>query len=103
MRFPSFTRPNLPKPGRKNSGHFSYTRAWTRLTYQHGFPSSMPRRTIAIGDIHGCSAALRTLVAAIEPTSEDTLLALGDYVDRGPDSKGVLEELLALEKRCRLV
>ncbi len=63
----------------------------------------MPGRTIAIGDIHGCSAALRSLLAAIEPTAEDTLVALGDYVDRGPDSKGVLEQMVALEKRCRLV
>jgi Calcineurin-like phosphoesterase len=63
----------------------------------------MPGRTIAIGDIHGCSAALRALVAAIKPTADDTLVALGDYVDRGPDSRGVLDELLALAKRCRLV
>lgn len=63
----------------------------------------MPGRTIAIGDIHGCSAALRALVAAIEPKPNDTLVALGDYVDRGPDSRGVLDQLLALEKRCRLV
>jgi serine/threonine protein phosphatase 1 len=63
----------------------------------------MPGRIIAIGDIHGCSAALRALVAAIEPTAEDTLVPLGDYIDRGPDSKGAIEELLALEKRCHLV
>lgn len=63
----------------------------------------MPGRTIAIGDIHGCSAALRALVASIEPTAEDTLVTLGDYVDRGPDSRGVLDEMLALEKRCRVV
>jgi serine/threonine protein phosphatase 1 len=63
----------------------------------------MPGRTIAIGDIHGCSAALRALIAAIGPTAEDTIVPLGDYVDRGPDSRGVLDELLALEQRCRVV
>jgi len=51
----------------------------------------MPGRTIAIGDIHGCSAALSALVTAIAPKAEDTLVPLGDYVDRGPDSRGVLD------------
>jgi serine/threonine protein phosphatase 1 len=63
----------------------------------------MPGRTIAIGDIHGCSAAFRALLAAIHPVAEDTLVTLGDYVDRGPDSRGVIDELLRLEKQCRLV
>ncbi len=63
----------------------------------------MPGRTIAIGDVHGCSAALAALVAALEPTADDMLIALGDYIDRGPDSRGVLEQLLALGQRCRLV
>ena len=61
----------------------------------------MPR-TIAIGDIHGCSQALDALLRAIEPTAQDTIVALGDYVDRGPDSRGVVERLLALAKECRL-
>lgn len=63
----------------------------------------MPARTIAIGDIHGCSKALRSVIEAIQPASNDTLVMLGDYVDRGPDSRGVLELVLELESRCRLV
>jgi Calcineurin-like phosphoesterase len=63
----------------------------------------MPARTIAIGDIHGCSAALRALIDAIQPTTEDTLVLVGDYVDRGPDSRGVLDLVLELEKRCCVV
>jgi serine/threonine protein phosphatase 1 len=63
----------------------------------------MTERTIAIGDIHGCSHALAALIKAICPTAEDTLVTLGDYIDRGPDSKGVLEQLLSLKGRCRLV
>jgi serine/threonine protein phosphatase 1 len=62
----------------------------------------MPR-TIAIGDIHGCLAALETLLAAIRPQSDDTLVLLGDYVDRGPNSRGVIERLLLLQEQCRLV
>lgn len=60
-------------------------------------------RLIAIGDIHGCSVALRTMLGAIEPTPDDLLVTLGDYVDRGPDSRCVLNTLIELQDRCRLV
>ncbi|HVA50183.1 MAG TPA: metallophosphoesterase family protein [Pirellulales bacterium] len=63
----------------------------------------MPGRLIALGDIHGCTLALRALLDAIDPQPDDTLVTLGDYVDRGPDSKGTLDELIALAGRCRLV
>jgi serine/threonine protein phosphatase 1 len=59
-------------------------------------------RVIAIGDIHGCLAALECLLQAIQPTPIDTIVTLGDYVDRGPDSKGVIERLIALETQCQL-
>jgi serine/threonine protein phosphatase 1 len=60
-------------------------------------------RCIAIGDIHGCSVALAALLAAIEPRPDDTIITLGDYIDRGIDSKGVLEQLIDLENQCHLV
>lgn len=63
----------------------------------------MPARLIAIGDIHGCHLALRALIEAIEPTAKDTIVTLGDYVDRGPDSKNVIEQLLALRSQCKLI
>jgi serine/threonine protein phosphatase 1 len=47
-----------------------------------------------------CSAALAALVRAIDPTALDTLVFLGDYIDRGPDSRGVLEQVIALAGRC---
>jgi serine/threonine protein phosphatase 1 len=59
-------------------------------------------RTLVIGDIHGCSNALRTLLDAVQPGREDILVTLGDYVDRGPDSKGVLDTLISLEKTTQL-
>lgn len=65
------------------------------------FPNSP--RTIAIGDIHGCSCAFLTLLDAIDLRPQDTLVTLGDYVDRGIDSKGVLDRLIALQSRCNLV
>jgi serine/threonine protein phosphatase 1 len=62
----------------------------------------MPR-LIAIGDIHGCSRALAALLKAIDPRPDDTIITLGDYVDRGHDSKGVIDQLLDLQSRCNLV
>ena len=55
---------------------------------------------IAIGDIHGMSAVLCKLLAQV-PT-EGTLVFLGDYIDRGPDSRGVIDRLLKLrdERPC---
>lgn len=60
-------------------------------------------RLIAIGDIHGCAVALSALLAEIKPTQGDTLVMLGDYIDRGPDSRGVIEQLIELESKCQLV
>ncbi|MGK7903968.1 MAG: metallophosphoesterase family protein [Hormoscilla sp.] len=60
-------------------------------------------RILAIGDIHGCATALDTLLAAVAPQREDTIVTLGDYVDRGPDSKGVLDRLISLHETGRLV
>jgi serine/threonine protein phosphatase 1 len=63
----------------------------------------MPPRTIAIGDMHGCRLALDGLLEALAPEGQDQLVLLGDYVDRGPDSRGVIESLIELSRRCRLV
>lgn len=60
-------------------------------------------RTIAIGDLHGCPVAFAALIDAIELQRQDTLVTLGDYVDRGLDSKGVLDQLIALQTKCNLV
>ena len=60
-------------------------------------------RIIAFGDIHGCSIALTTLIEAIQPTPLDTLVFLGDYIDRGPDSRGVIEQVIRLGERCQVV
>jgi serine/threonine protein phosphatase 1 len=62
-----------------------------------------PPRIIAIGDIHGCSTALATLVAGLKPTADDTLIMLGDAVDRGPDSRDVIRQLIAVRDECRLI
>ena len=53
----------------------------------------------AIGDIHGCAQTLEALVEEIDPTENDHLVFIGDYIDRGPDSKGVINVLLQLRNR----
>ena len=60
-------------------------------------------RTFAIGDIHGCNTALIALIKAIKPHSCDTIIFLGDYVDRGLDSKGVLDTIVALKEVCQVI
>lgn len=59
--------------------------------------------TLAIGDIHGCSKALDHLLKAVELRSQDIIITLGDYVNKGPDSKGVLERLVKLDKTGQLI
>jgi serine/threonine protein phosphatase 1 len=60
-------------------------------------------RTLAIGDVHGCLTALTALLDCAAPAADDRLIFLGDYVDRGPDSRGVLDLLIRLHAGGRVV
>jgi len=60
-------------------------------------------RTLAIGDIHGCLRAFDALLEQIDLQSDDLVVTLGDYIDRGPDSKGVLDRLVELQSLGQLV
>lgn len=60
-------------------------------------------RVLAIGDIHGCSTAFDALLDAVTLQPDDKIITLGDYVDRGPDSKGILDRLIELYDTGRLV
>ena len=60
-------------------------------------------RTLAIGDIHGCLDALNLLLQRVDLRAEDRVIALGDYVDRGPDSRGVMDKLIQLHETGQLV
>ena len=56
-------------------------------------------RRFAISDIHGCCKTFKYLVKdIIQLTKEDRLFLLGDYIDRGPDSKGVIDFILQLQE-----
>lgn len=58
----------------------------------------MPKRWV-IPDVHGYVKTLKSLVGEIiRPMRSDELYFLGDYVDRGPDSKGVIDFIRSLEK-----
>ncbi len=65
-------------------------------------PATLPpgRRVYAIGDIHGCAAQLTNLHAKIQddlarrPIASALLLHVGDYVDRGVDTRGVIARLV---------
>ena len=60
----------------------------------------MSPRTFVIGDIHGCAATLRRLVdGTLRPSPDDRIYLLGDLIDRGPDSKGVLDFIFELRGR----
>ncbi len=63
----------------------------------------MAARTLAIGDIHGCARALERLLDAVAPRADDVVVTLGDYVNRGPDTRGVIDRLITLEGQCTLV
>jgi serine/threonine protein phosphatase 1 len=52
----------------------------------------------AVGDIHGELSKLDALLEKLPLEREDRLVFLGDYVDRGPDSRGVVDRLIALRK-----
>lgn len=54
---------------------------------------------IAIGDIHGCSHSLEAMLDKLEEFEDRTIIFIGDYIDRGPDSKGTVDILLEFEKR----
>ncbi|MCJ7420317.1 metallophosphoesterase family protein [Sphingomicrobium astaxanthinifaciens] len=62
-------------------------------------PLKPGRRVYAIGDIHGCRAELDRLLDRIAADlaghdGKSTLIFLGDYIDRGPDSAGVVDRLV---------
>ena len=62
-----------------------------------------PDKIIAIGDVHGCATELRMLLNKLPLTPDSTVIFLGDYVDRGPQSKQVIDTVLELSKSCKVI
>jgi serine/threonine protein phosphatase 1 len=63
----------------------------------------MPDRLLAIGDIHGCAIALKTLIEVVDPGPKDTIVVLGDVIDWGPDSRDCVQQLIDLSSRCHFI
>ncbi len=60
-------------------------------------PLTMSRK-LAISDIHGCAKTFIALLDHLAFSQSDTLYLLGDYIDRGPDSKSVVDYILRLKQ-----
>jgi diadenosine tetraphosphatase ApaH/serine/threonine PP2A family protein phosphatase len=60
-------------------------------------------RLLVFGDIHGSISTLHRVLARLRPTVADTLLFLGDYIDRGEDSRAVLDLLMELEQQFECI
>lgn len=58
----------------------------------------LSKRLIAIGDVHGCLNELNSLLEKVNVTDNDYIIFLGDLVDRGPDSEGVIQRILSLRE-----
>lgn len=63
----------------------------------------MTDQIIAIGDIHGCAKTLKALWEKLEPYSDRVHLFVGDYIDRGPDSKEVVDFLLRVKQERKTI
>lgn len=60
-------------------------------------------RLLAIGDIHGYTKPLRVLLDEVAPCFADTVVFLGDYVDKGPDVAGTIDLLLGLRSQTNCI
>jgi serine/threonine protein phosphatase 1 len=65
---------------------------------QRSKPAAPNGRLFAIGDIHGCPDELGVMLSAIKPVRGDTVVFVGDYVDRGPSARDVVDLLLEQER-----
>ncbi|MBO6088384.1 serine/threonine protein phosphatase [bacterium] len=63
----------------------------------------MQNRLIAVGDIHGEIGKLNSLLDKLDLKSDDKVIFLGDYIDRGKHSKEVIDRLIELSKNVECV
>ena len=57
----------------------------------------------AIGDIHGCHEELGELIRKLPLNKDSTIIFLGDYIDRGPESKKVVDDVLNLSDMFNVI
>lgn len=60
-------------------------------------------KVFAIGDIHGCDIELEELLHKLPLETDSTIIFLGDYVDRGPNSKAIIDTIIGLKKKYNTI
>ena len=89
------------RPRRSNQRRWSrrtLTRSSQRRSRRPCQRAGEASRVLAVGDIHGCAVPLDALLQSVAPTPADQFIFLGDFIDRGPDSAGVISRLIRLSK-----
>jgi len=110
----SLAPPNLYRRGNAGSIPMVLSRLFRKADSMSATPAAVPAgtRVYAIGDIHGRLDCLEQLLEAIDRDSMNTLadvrlIFLGDLIDRGPDSRGVVQRAMALAaasfRRCDFI
>jgi serine/threonine protein phosphatase 1 len=61
------------------------------------------KNTWIFGDVHGCLSKLKQCIESVDIKEGDRLIGLGDYLDRGEDSYGVIEYLLKLKEKYECI
>ena len=64
---------------------------------------SKGQRIFAVGDIHGCAKELEALLRKIKLSNDDLIIFLGDYIDRGPDARRVVDLILELSSMRKVI
>jgi len=60
-------------------------------------PKDNSKRRFAIADIHGCLVTFRSLITRLKLTINDQLFLLGDYINRGPYGRGVMDYIMGMQ------
>lgn len=61
------------------------------------------QKFVAIGDIHGCNQSMDALLNKLKEYKDRQFVFVGDYIDRGPDSKAVVDSLLQFRQEYNCV
>lgn len=73
------------------------------LPYSYISSSDLTGRLFVVGDIHGCSDELKCMLTHLEKeerlVKEDTVIFVGDYIDRGSDSKGAVDLVIEFKRK----
>lgn len=80
---------------------FNYWQALKNRQFKqwYAIPEYTEGRQLVIGDIHGCAKTFKALIERVGLSRKDQLFLLGDYINRGPDSAGVIDFILELLSR----